>query len=63
MAGVNFDMSYLPARNCSASQERGNALAYCSESPKHFAKPGIVVGAVHGGVNIIGGGGLVMGPG
>ena len=29
----------------------------------HFAEPGVIVGAVHGGINVVWGAGLVMGSG
>ena len=41
----------------------GESLGVQLGVAKHFAKPGVVVEAVHGGVDVVRKGGLVMGSG
>ena len=49
---MKIDKSYWLARNCSASQGCGKALAYSSGFAEHFLKLGVVERAVDGGVDL-----------
>ena len=55
---MKTERSYLPARNSSASQEWGKALAYSSGFPEHLFELGVIERAVDRVGSIFVGGGV-----